>query len=54
VPSWNKKPLNQGELDSFLVKYDTHIIGPFSKNIMIYTNNPKEDKKVYIRGFVVK
>lgn len=54
VPTWNKKPIRSKKIDSFLVKYDTSILGPFSKNVGIYTNYSKDPITVYVRGIIIK
>jgi len=52
VSGWNKNPIKPGQKDSILVDYDTNILGPFNRTILIYSNDNHVPLNVYIRGFV--
>lgn len=53
TPTWTEKPVKQGENALVKVKYDSSIIGVFSKSIMVYTNFDDKPIKLIIMGKVV-
>ena len=53
IPEWPREPINAGESNDILVKYNTNRIGPFSKSITVYTNAQEEPIVLHIKGTVV-
>jgi hypothetical protein len=52
VPVWPKEPIKKGEKDTILVKYNTKILGSFTKNITVYYNNGETPITLTIKGKV--
>lgn len=47
-----KDVIYRNELDSLYVKYDSEILGYFSKEILIYSNDSQSPHRVWITGTV--
>lgn len=55
VPDYPKQPILPGEKSSIKVKYNTNIIGDFTKVIVVKSNDKKNPKSILrINGVVVK
>ena len=53
VPKYPNEPILPGQSSQIEVKYDTHRVGAFSKNVTITTNATDQSKKVLtIKGTV--
>ena len=51
VASWPKAPVMPGDTAHVRVSYNTHLIGPFTKSVTIYSN-AKKPVVLHIRGKV--
>ena len=54
IPKAPKDPIMPGETGSIEVKYDTNRQGGFSKIITVYSNADIPEKKIRIKGIVLK
>ncbi|MBO6608009.1 DUF1573 domain-containing protein [Psychroserpens sp.] len=54
VPSYSKAPILPGESGTIEVKYATNRQGKFSKSLTIYSNADEPQKRIQIKGNVVK
>jgi hypothetical protein len=54
TPTWTKKPIPKGKSGTITVKYNTKIIGPFTKSIRIYSNAKTNLVTLKITGTVTK
>ncbi len=56
TPKWPRdKPINPGETDTINVRYNTRIVGNFTKSITVYSNAVnKSPVRLTIKGQVVK
>ena len=52
VPEWPKKPIKKGKEASIKVRYNTRIIGGFSKSITVYSNAGDTPVVLRIKGRV--
>jgi hypothetical protein len=53
VPEWSQEPIMPGKTGAIKVLYDTKIVGPFTKIIEVYTNDPANSRSVInIKGTV--
>jgi hypothetical protein len=52
VPDWTKAPIQKGKTGRITVKYNTHIVGSFSKNITVYSNGSDSPIVLNIKGIV--
>lgn len=54
TPVWPKSPVKKGKEGVIKVKYNTHIVGPFSKTIRVYSNAKTSLVTLKITGKVVR
>lgn len=54
VPTYSKEPILPGSSGTIEVKYATNRLGKFSKSLTIYSNADKPQKRIQIKGNVVK
>lgn len=55
VPEFPKQPILPGEKSSIKVKYNTNIVGDFTKVIVVRSNDKEKPKSILrISGFVAK
>ncbi|HPY82074.1 MAG: DUF1573 domain-containing protein [Bacteroidales bacterium] len=54
VPEWPREPIMPGESNSIKIKYNTNIIGTFSKTIQVYSNAVNSHVVLTITGQVNK
>ncbi|MEE4197482.1 MAG: DUF1573 domain-containing protein [Bacteroidales bacterium] len=54
TPTWPKEPLKKGEKGTITVKYNTRIIGNFTKTIRVYSNAKTTPIMLKITGTVQK
>ena len=54
TPTWPKEPIKKGKKGTIVVKYNTKIIGSFSKTITVYSNAKTSPVKLKITGAVTK
>jgi hypothetical protein len=55
VPEFPKQPILPGEKSSIKVKYNTNIVGDFTKVIVVKSNDKEKPKSILrISGFVAK
>lgn len=52
-PNWTKTPILPGEKGSVKVKYDTEILGSFTKSVTVSSNASNSNVTLIIRGNVV-
>ncbi|MDO5341773.1 MAG: DUF1573 domain-containing protein [Bacteroidia bacterium] len=52
VPTWPKKPIMPGTKSFIEVKYNTSILGDFTKIIVVKTNSPDKKTILKIKGYV--
>ena len=52
VVDWNPMTLGPGESDSLLITYDTHLMGYFTREIVINSNSKTSPDRIYIKGMV--
>ena len=53
TPEWPKNPVKPGEKGTIKVKYNTQIIGHFSKSITVYSNAVNSPVELKISGTVL-
>ena len=54
APSWSKEPIKPGEKGEIKVKYNTNIMGPFNKTIIIDSNGSPSRVILRIKGRVIE
>jgi hypothetical protein len=54
TPTWPKEPIKKGEKGTITVKYNTRIIGNFTKTIRVYSNAKSSPVTLKITGTVQK
>ena len=54
VPTYSKDPILPGESGTIEVKYATSTLGKFSKSLTIYSNAQDQQKRIQIKGNVLK
>lgn len=54
VPTYSKAPILPGESGTIEVKYATNRLGKFSKSLTIYSNAQNQQKRIQIKGNVLK
>jgi len=54
TPTWPKQPINKGKKGTIVVKYNTKIIGSFTKTIRVYSNAKTSPVTLKITGKVLK
>ncbi len=54
VIRWPKIPIPVGERDSIQVVYNTEIVGAFTKDIMVFSNDVEGLQVLYIEGYVTQ
>jgi len=54
VPEWPKDPIKKAKEGIIKVKYNTRIVGAFSKTIVVYSNGSEEPVYLKIKGVVTK
>ena len=54
VPKWPKEPIRKGEKAYMEVRYNTRIIGNFSKSVTVYSNASNSPVLLRIKGMVEK
>lgn len=53
TPEWSQDPIMPGKTAQIKVGYDTKIVGPFTKIIEVYSNDPENSRSVItIKGTV--
>ena len=53
TPEWSQDPIMPGKTAQIKVGYNTTIVGPFTKIIEVYSNDPANNRSViYIKGNV--
>ena len=52
IPEWPKEPIEPGKKGVIKVKYNTNIVGSFSKSITVYSNAKNAQVVLLIRGNV--
>lgn len=52
VVEWSKEPIKPGEKGTLTVKYNTAIVGPFSKSIRVFSNAKTSPVFLMIKGEV--
>lgn len=52
VPEWPKDPIKKAKEGVIKVKYNTRIVGAFSKTIVVYSNGSEEPVYLKIKGVV--
>jgi len=53
TPDWTKRPVLPGEKGSVKVKYDTAILGSFTKSVSVSSNASNSSVTLIIRGNIV-
>lgn len=53
-PNWTKTPILPGETGSVKVKYNTELLGSFTKTVTVYSNASNSNVVLTIRGNVVQ
>ena len=53
-PDWTKAPVLPGEKGSVKVKYDTEVLGPFTKTVTVSSNASNPNVTLIIRGNIVQ
>jgi hypothetical protein len=53
VPKWSKEPIKGGDESNIQVKYNTRIVGSFSKSVTVYSNATNSPVVLKIKGNVV-
>lgn len=53
VPSWPKRPIDPGKMDTIKVTYDTHRTGVFTKTVTITSNAKESPDVIKIMGKVL-
>lgn len=54
TPTWPKEPIKKGKEGTIVVKYNTRIIGSFTKTIRVYSNAKTSPVTLKITGAVQK
>ncbi|MCB2197633.1 MAG: DUF1573 domain-containing protein [Bacteroidetes bacterium] len=54
TPTWPKSPIKKGKKGTIVVKYNTRIIGSFTKTIRVYSNAKTSPVTLRITGTVEK
>ncbi|MDY6800239.1 MAG: DUF1573 domain-containing protein [Bacteroidota bacterium] len=54
TPTWPKEPIKKGKKGTITVKYNTRIIGNFTKSIRVYSNAKSSPVTLKITGTVQK
>jgi hypothetical protein len=54
TPKWPKEPIKPGDKETIKVKYNTRIVGSFSKTIWVYSNSDNSPVTLRIKGKVVR
>lgn len=54
IPEWPREPIEPGEGDEILVRYNTELVGPFQKSIYVYSSAENSPVKLQIKGKVIK
>ncbi len=54
TPTWPKEPIKKGKEGTIVVKYNTRIIGTFTKTIRVYSNAKTSPVTLKITGAVQK
>lgn len=54
TPTWPKEPIKKGKKGTIVVKYNTKIIGAFTKTIRVYSNAKTSPVTLKITGAVSK
>ena len=54
TPTWPKEPIKKGKKGTIVVKYNTKIIGAFTKTIRVYSNAKTSPVTLKITGAVTK
>lgn len=54
TPTWPKNPIKKGKKGTIVVKYNTRIIGAFTKTIRVYSNAKTSPVTLRITGTVEK
>ncbi len=54
VPTYSKEPILPGATGTIEVKYATNRLGKFSKSLTIHSNADQPQKRIQIKGNVVK
>lgn len=52
TPEWPKQPIKKGEKAVITVKYNTKIVGPFTKNVFVTSNAKTSKVTLTIKGTV--
>ncbi len=52
TPEWPKEPIKRGEKGKITVKYNTKIMGPFTKNVYVTSNAQTSRVTLTIKGTV--
>lgn len=53
-PTWTKEPVKKNKKGTIKVKYNTAIVGSFTKSITVYSNASNSPIRLTIKGKVVK
>ncbi len=54
TPTWPKSPIKNGKKGTIVVKYNTKIIGSFTKSIRVYSNAKTSPVTLKVTGTVTK
>ncbi len=54
TPKWPREPIAPGKTNEIKVKYNTRIVGNFTKSIVVYSNAANSPVRLTIKGKVVK
>lgn len=54
TPTWPKSPIKKGKKGTIVVKYNTKIIGSFTKTIRVYSNAKTSPITLKVTGIVAK
>lgn len=54
TPNWTREPVKKNKKGSIKVKYNTAIVGNFTKSITVYSNAKNSPIRLTIKGKVVK
>ena len=53
-PKWTREPVAPGQKGEIKVKYNTRIVGNFTKAVVVYSNAENSPVRLTIKGKVVK
>lgn len=53
APNWSKDPIKPGEKGEIKVKYNTRLVGPFTKSIIVNSNGNPSQVVLKIKGRVL-